>query len=276
MSLRSIVLGSVAAGLLSGCFVEDPPPMVMTTMGDASDGSTSSQATGDSMSSGAPTTDGSTTMVSMTSEDTLTGVDDSTTNPTGVETGDACEMLCQDVACGMVEGCESPCAECGPMASCAEDQTYCGLPVGFFNDFGDVALVYPQLQLGFRFQIFEPRVVRRLGVIAGGAGQDVRMALYDHDGTGPANRIVQTGAVTLYAAGNNEFNVGATPLEPGDYWVMLHSSAMTPLARTFNGDNSYELALRQMVPFAEGFPDAMDDEMVVTDYRYNLYMVVEE
>ena len=132
------------------------------------------------------------------------------------------------------------------MASCAEDQTYCGLPVGFFNDFGDVALVYPQLQLGFRFQIFEPRVVRRLGVIAGGAGQDVRMALYDHDGTGPANRIVQTGAVTLYAAGNNEFNVGATPLEPGDYWVMLHSSAMTPLARTFNGDNSYELALRQM------------------------------
>ena len=32
----------------------------------------------------------------------------------------------------------------------------------------------------------------------------------------------------------------------------------------------------QMVPFAEGFPDAMDDEMVVTDYRYNLYMVVEE
>jgi len=162
------------------------------------------------------------------------------------------------------------------MAVCADDQTYCGLPIGFSNDFGDNVLVAGQVQLGFRFDVFEPRVVRRLGVIAGGAGQDVRLALYDHDGMGPANRVVQTGAVTLFAAGPNEFSVGATAIDPGEYWVMLHTAAMTPLGRTFNGDNGYEEALRVGIPFGDGFPETMDDEMVITDYRYNVYMVVED
>ncbi len=119
-------------------------------------------------------------------------------------------------------------------------------------------------------------LARRLGVIAGGAGAEVRMALYGHDGSGPSNRIVQTGAVMLYAMGDNEFDVGATELMPGDYWVMLHTNGPAPLRRTPNLDNNYEIAVRGGVPFGDGFPMDMNDEMVVMDYRYNLYMVVED
>lgn len=279
MSLRSIVLGCVAGTVLPGCFVEDPPPVVpMTTTTDGSDGTVSMSGP---MTDGPMTTVGPTTDQPTTDEPTTvgptTGMDDTTTDPTAVDSDtDGCMMACEGVVCGMAEGCEEPCGECGPMATCAVDQTYCGLPIGFYNDFGDSFPVYAELQFGFRFQIFEARVVRQLGVIAAGAGPQVRLALYDHDGTGPANRIVQTGAVDLYAVGHNEFNVGATPIEPGEYWVMIHTATMTPLARTFNNDNDYELALRSMVPFASGFPDTMDDEMIVPDYRYNLYMVVED
>lgn len=278
MTLRCFVLGGLAGALvLPGCFVEDPPPMVVTTTGEGSDGS----ATGTGVTQGTsvgPTTDEPTTNGPTTGNPSTTGPDETTTSPTTLDDSgtDGCAAACAGVICGMVEDCDEACGECGPMASCAEDQTYCGLPIGFYNDFGDSFPVYAQLQFGFRFDVFEPRVVRQLGVIAAGAGPQVRLALYDHDGSGPGNRIVQTGAVDLYAVGHNEFNVGATPIEPGQYWVMIHTATATPLARTFNNDNSYELALRADIPFVDGFPEAMTDEMIVSDYRYNLYMVVEE
>ena len=41
-------------------------------------------------------------------------------------------------------------------------------------------------------------------------------------------------------------------------------------------DNMYEAAVRNSIPFASGFPVTMDDEAVLNDYRYNVYMVVEE
>ncbi|MCX4246105.1 hypothetical protein [Paraliomyxa miuraensis] len=219
-----------------------------------------------------PMTTGTTTVDPSETADSTTSVGTTDTDTTGPV--DPCELACDGLACGPSEGCA--CGDCSPMATCADDQTYCGLPVGFFNDFGSTALVNGQVQLGFRFQVFEERVVRRLAVISGGAGVDVRMALYTHDGVGPADRIAQTGAVTLYANGVNEFDVGATTIMPGEYWVMLHTAGSTPLARTFNGDNGYEEAVRINIPFMDGFPMTMNDEMVITDYRYNLYMVVED
>lgn len=291
MNMRATMLGGVGLGvLLGGCPFEEPPVIQGSeseTAGEVTTSGNTSTTPTTMTTTDAPTTDEPTTNVPTTDDPTTMGSVDDTTMSTTVEvtatdsstslgtTGDPCEALCAGLLCGDSSGCD--CGECGPMATCATDQTYCGLPVGFYNDFGANAQVNAQVQLGFRFQVFEDTVVRRLGVIAGGAGANVRLALYSHDGSGPADRLVQTGAVMLYANGNNEFDVGATPITAGNfYWVMLHTEGSTPLRRTFNGDNMYEAAVRTTIPFAAGFPVTMDDEVVVNDYRYNLYMVVEE
>lgn len=295
MITRSISLACLGLGMVSslaGCPFEEPPIIQdsegtettgdATTMGSMTTAPTTSMpttTTPTTMTTDGPTTDATT--VDPTTMSTLDGATETTTSETTTDatatsesTGDPCQAMCGGLACGSVDACQ--CGDCGPMATCAADQTYCGLPLGFYNDFGFTAPVNAQVQLGFRFQVFEATTVRRLGVISGGAGANVRLALYDHDGAGPANRLVQTGAVMLYANGNNEYDVGATPIAPGDYWVMLHTEGSTPLRRTFNGDNMYEAAVRTSVPFASGFPVAMGDEVVLNDYRYNLYMVVEE
>jgi len=286
MTTRSTLLGCFASVLaLSGCFEEPlPEPEATETGGDATEGVTTSTSTDPSATSIGSATDsadsGSTSPAMTTIGPMDTGSDSTTSMVTATDTGestgpgDPCEPVCAGLACGDQEMCN--CGMCSAMATCADDQSYCGLPVGFYNPFADQAQVFGEVQLGFRFQIFENRTVRRLGVIAGGAGAEVRMALYGHDGNGPSNRIVQTGAVMLYAMGNNEFDVGATELAPGDYWVMLHTNGPAPLRRTPNLDNNYEIAVRGGIPFGDGFPMSMTDEMVVTDYRYNLYMVVED
>lgn len=276
---RSIPLGGPLwlGMLLAGCPFEEPPVITddSETMGTTNGVTSTTLAM---TTTTAATTDATTVDPTVSSVDDTTDVttsEDSATDPTtSTSTGDPCVPACDGLVCGTADACD--CGECGPMATCATDQTYCGLPVGFYSDFGRTSTVSPQTQLGFRFQVFEATTVRRLGVISGGAGGTVRLALYDHDGVGPANRLVQTGAVLLYANGSNEFDVGATPIAPGDYWVMLHTEGSTPIRRTFNGDNMYEAAVRNSIPFASGFPVTMDDEAVLNDYRYNVYMVVEE
>lgn len=289
---RSILLGCpLCLGmLLAGCPFEEPPLI--------SDSEAESDSAGTTTTNGATSITPPTTTEPTTTEPTTAVTSDATTvDPTTVgpldttdgtttevsatdstssssTSGDPCLAACDGIACGSVDACD--CGECGPMIECSDDQSYCALPVGFYNDFGSNAQVNAQVQLGHRFSVFEATTVRRLGVLAGGAGANVRLALYDHDGAGPANRLVQTGAVMLYANGNNEYDVGATPIAPGDYWVMLHTEGSTPLRRTFNGDNMYEAAVRTMIPFASGFPVSMTDELVLNDYRYNVYMIVEE
>ena len=280
MTLRAIVGGCLGVAVLSSaCFTEETPIVITTssepTSGATEDGDTANTPGAEETSVETPETSTTQATPATTEDPDGTATESSMTDTSGPEpTG--CMPECDELACGMEANCGMSCGECAAMATCADDQTYCGLPIGFPNDFGDVALVNGLVQLGFRFQVLEPRVVRQLGVIAGGAGQQVRLALYDSDGAGPDARIVQTGAVELFAPGPNEFNVGATPIDPGEYWVFLHTSAMTPLARTFNGDNNYEEGLRVSVPFDDGFPEVMDDEMIIQDYRYNVYMVVED
>jgi hypothetical protein len=286
MTTRSILLGCLGLGTLlaGGCF--EKAPMI-----DPDDSGTDETVAGTTAPSTETTTAPPTTTVDpTTSEPTTTNPLDTTADGTTTEvsatdststsdsstTGDPCVAACDGLACGPAGACD--CGMCGPMATCATDKTYCGLPIGFSNDFGDSSNpVGGQLQLGFGFEVFAPTNVRRLGLIAGGAGANVRLALYDDDGAGPYTRLVQTGAVVLYANGVNEFDVGATPIAPGTYWVMLHTEGNTPLRRTLNGDNMYPgRALRSPVPFASGFPVTMTDETMASDYRYNLYMVVEE
>lgn len=279
--MRSILLGGplCLGTMLAGCPFEDPPVIQDTESTGAVDpttGSTTSSPTTNEPATSMPTTSepatetmvDSTTTVSV-DDTTADASDTSTSDPT---TGDPCVAACEGLACGTAGSCD--CGMCGPMSSCADDQSYCSEPIGYYNMFPQFVSVNGDVQFGFRFTVFEPRTVRRLGVIASGAGSDIRMALYDHDGSGPANRLVQTGAVTLYAAGANEFDVGSTSIMPGDYWVMLHTDGLTPLYRTL--EDGYEVVFRTMVPFANGFPMTLDDEVVSTEFRYNLYMVVEE
>jgi len=292
MSSRPTVLtclaataAAAAACLLPGCF-EDPP---MESDTSDSSGSTSAGMTSTTMPG--TTTPGTTTAstgmevttgASMTTVGSLdTSTDDGTTTMTSDTeasessgTTDSCVAVCSEIACGSKEACD--CGMCSnDDATCADDQSYCALPIGFFNPFADQAQVFGNVQLGFRFEVFVPRTLRRLGAIAGGAGAEIRMAVYS-DAGGPDARIAQTGAVMLYAMGNNEFDVGATELMPGDYWVMLHTNGPAPLRRTPNLDDNYEIAVRSPAPFMDGFPEVMNDESVIMDYRYNLYMVVED
>jgi hypothetical protein len=286
MNTRATMLGALGLGmLLGGCPFEEPPiiqdsetnePTGGTTLGGTSTMSTT--LTSESATTQGPTTNGPTT--NPTSMGTLDGettegntTEGVTTEPMTTDTLDPCFAMCSGLACGELGACD--CGECGPSATCASDQTYCGLPVGFYNDFGLSVQVNGQLQVGFRFLVLQDTAVRQLGVISGGAGATVRMALYDHDG-GPANRLVQTDPVMLYANGHNVFDVDPTPIAAGFYWVMLHTEGSTPLRRTFNGDNNYEAAVRTSIPFPSGFPVIMEDEIVLNDYRYNLYMVVED
>lgn len=285
--MRSILLGGplCLGTMLAGCPFEDPPIIQDTESTgpvDPTTGSTSITPTTSDPTTSAPTTSepGTETMVDPTT--TTVSVDDTstdgTTSPVSETTsdtttnGDPCELACDGLACGEVDACD--CGMCGPMATCADDQSYCGEPIGYYNVFPDPEPMFGEVQIGYRINVLEPRTVRRLGVIASGAGSDIRLALYDHDGSGPANRIVQTGSVTLYANGPNEFDVGSTPIMPGDYWVIIHTDSLTPLYRTLTYD--FESCYRSMIPFASGFPVTMDDELIQDDFRYNFYMVVEE
>jgi hypothetical protein len=285
MRMRSIMLGGplCLGTMLAGCPFEDPPVIQDTESTGAVDptiGTTSAPPTTSDPTTSEPTTSepstetmGGTTTVS--ADDTSTGATTSAVSDTSASdttSSDPCVLACDGLACGTADSCE--CGTCGPMATCADDQSYCGEPIGYSNVFPDPEPMFAQRQIGFRFTVLEPRTVRRLGVIASGAGSDIRLALYDHDGSGPANRVVQTGAVTLYANGPNEFDVGATPIVPGDYWVMIHTDGPTPLYRTLT--YNHESANRSDIPFVSGFPVTMDDETTPNDSRWNLYMVVEE
>lgn len=292
MTMRSNMLGRLALGtLLVGCNVFEDPPMIIEdseTTGDATaEGTASTTPTTTTPTTTMPTTTVEPTTNATTVDPTTMGsVDDTTASTTSEVTAtdstssssttgeDPCVAACTGLACGMADACE--CGECGPMIECSADQTYCAMPVGYFADFGFSQSLPGSVQLGYRFQVFAPTVVRRLGLISWGAGATVRLALYDHDGAGPNDRLVQTGAVMLYANGNNEFDVGATAIAPGDYWVMLHTQGSTPIRSTPNGVTDYEEALRNPIPFASGFPSPMVDEVVLEDYAYNVYMVVEE
>ncbi len=288
MMTRSILVGwlAVSSSLLGGCVFEEP--MIVDADASGTEGSTvgtTTAPTTETSTTGPTTTVGPTTDPTVADSTTTEGPLDTTAENTSdvtatsdtsttSTTGDPCVAACEGLACGTTDDCE--CGECSGMNQCAADQTYCAQRVGFFNDFGFSSTVGGQLQLGFRFTVAAPTNVRRLGLIAWGAGANVRMAVYEHDGAGPQSRVVQTAVVQLYANGVNEFDVPPTPIAPGDYWVMLHTETSTPLRRTLNGDNGHEEALRTMIPFAAGFPDVMNDEAVLNDYRYNLYMVIEE
>ncbi|MEM9453183.1 MAG: hypothetical protein AAGF11_03330 [Myxococcota bacterium] len=281
MTTRSILLGCLGSvWLLGGCIFEDSiPPAVPSGSGDSTatiggsmtsvmESSTGMAATIGSMTAGTTTMSLDTTADATTSDESA---DSTSTGPV-----DPCIEACAMLVCGMEGMCN--CGECSnPEATCSEQQTYCGIPIGADTPLPFEASILAGFQLGHPYEVLQPRVVRRLGVNAWGGGTDIRLALYDDDGSGPANLLAETGSpVELYTDGPNEWEVGATPINEGIYWVMLHTGASTPIRRGLTGELNAVRALRNNVPFDEGFPPVMDDEMVAMDYQYNIYMVVED
>jgi hypothetical protein len=218
------------------------------------------------------TSTGTDTVATMGPSDSTATSDADTSAATAVDTG--CVADCGDMVCG-VDACGASCGTCGPSATCADDQSWCALPIGFSVDLGSVGPVGPDVQVGHRITLFQPRVVRQLGVIAGAAGDDVRMALYTHDGTGPATQLVETSVATL-ARGANAIDVAPTSVDAGDYWIMIHVQSATQLAQTDAADAGYETATVDPAPFMDGFAASLVSETVDTDVRRNLYLVVED
>ncbi len=279
---------SAAVGLLmglGGCFTDAVP----SAAGSSGPGTTTT--TGSRPDPAGPSTAASGTIE--TGDDT-TGVVDSTTvapsttsTTTQADTSTGCSPTCADQACGIEPACGTSCGECSmpgqgvPFAGCVEQgHWYCGLRLGFPLMFGPSPPLNADLVIGYRVTLVQQRTVRALGLLTAGAGDaPVRMALYAHDvpTDTPAALLAETGAVAV-ANGHNLYPIDyPDPLPAGDYWVMLHSGLPLTLFRTQSIE--HELFLLTDVPFdpnASAFPPELTGQPLSTNFRYNLYMVVED
>ncbi|MCR9163227.1 MAG: hypothetical protein ACE37F_23355 [Nannocystaceae bacterium] len=213
------------------------------------------------------------------SDDTSGGADDTSSSSGQPDSdSDACVQDCAGIACGVDPVCNLECPEqCSGSAECAEDQTYCGIRLGYPDFLGSDGEVVGDIMFGHRVTVPFGTTLKAIGVLAGGAGAEVQMAVYTDVG-GPQTRLRQTGEVVL-ASGSNEIAVPDTDLPAGDYWIMLHTEGLTLLGRTLPGDNDYEFAYvfaTYPPDGSESFPLTMTGDQIVADHRYNLFIVVED
>ena len=248
-----------------------PPP------GSSGADATSSPPTGSGDPTGndsgaTETTDSPTTSGPGDSSDDDAGEDESSSS------GNECVQDCSGIACGVDPLCGYDCPEqCGATAECSDDQTYCGIALGNPDHLGTDEDVVGDVIFGHRVTVPANTTLKALGVIAGAAGPHVQLALYT-DSAGPQTRLRQTGEITL-ANDDNRIEVPDTAIVAGDYWVMLHTEGLTSLGRSLDGDNDHEFAYSFSAYPGDGsdsFPLTLDDDAIVEDYRYNLYIVVEE
>jgi hypothetical protein len=130
---------------------------------------------------------------------------------------------------------------------------------------------------GHRVTVPANTTLKALGVIAGAAGPNVQLALYS-DSSGPQTRMRQSGEFAL-VNDDNRIEVPDTALTAGDYWIMMHTEGLTSLGRTAADDNDHEFAyVFEAYPDdgSNSFPLTLDGDAIVEDYRYNLYIIVEE
>ncbi len=237
----------------------------------------------DSTDSGVTTRDSVATTQSSDSDDSgdtgsATGSDSDESG--GEETMDssACVPDCGGIACGVDPVCDADCPDqCSAAATCAADQSYCALALGNPDYLGTYAEVVGGIMFGHRVTIPSNTTLKSLGVIAGDAGPAVQLAIYT-DSNGPQTRMRQTGEFVVQDD-VNEVDVPDTTLTAGDYWIMIHTEDLTSLGRTESGDFQHEFAyVFESYPAtgADSFPLTLDDDQIVEDYRYNLYIVVEE
>ena len=84
--------------------------------------------------------------------------------------------------------------------------------------------------------------------------QQVRMALYQDNNGVPNARLAQSNTLTINAGtspGWVTFTVPATPLNPGQYWIVLHSGATEGIARYY-ADGTEINRYNNLDTFADG------------------------
>ncbi|MGH1346714.1 MAG: hypothetical protein ACRBN8_34425 [Nannocystales bacterium] len=236
--------------------------------GSSDSGPQSPGGTTDSETSAGETTESTKTQTSTDGSDSSTGSTDS----------EECVPDCSGVACGQDPLCGLDCPDqCTAAATCAEDQSYCALALGNPDYLGSDAEVVGGIVFGHRVTLPGNTTLKALGVIAGEAGPNVQLAIYS-DSDGPQTRMRQSGEFSL-EDGANEVSVPDTALTAGDYWIMIHTEDVTSLGRTSGGDNDHEFAY-EFINYpgngADSFPLNLDGDQIVEDYRYNLYIIVEE
>lgn len=256
--------------------------------GDATDGDPSTDPTSD------PTTGPSTDATSDPSTDATADPSDPTADPTGASattdptdptdastsddptdpsTGEGgCVPACGGAVCGDDPVCGESCGSCDFGETCLDAGDYCGLEYGFPDDFGFTGDVNGDVLFGHRFSLPTAATLKRFGVVAGGGGT-VRMVLYAHN-NGPQALIAQSPEMVV-VAGSNEEPIGDVALAAGDYWIGLISQGSTPLRVTGPGDDSYEL-FYALQSYDDPFAAPLTTESIVNDYRYNLYVVVDD
>lgn len=244
------------------------PNTSMPTSGGTTDGPTTAPDSEVTTDPTAPTSDDPT---SGDPDESGSGSGSSESSPSGSgsESG-PCIPDCGDAVCGDDPVCATECGSCDGDAVCASDGTYCGLPLGYFDDLGDVGSLSSGVIVGHRVTVPADTNLRRFGIIAGEGG-NARLALYT-DAGGPQNLVAETGEVAL-AAGVNEIDVPATAIDQGVYWMAIQLEQATDLRRT--SDPIYEIFFL-VSSYDEGYPAVMSNDDTVSDFRFNLYIVVED
>ena len=77
----------------------------------------------------------------------------------------------------------------------------------------------PNYLLGVSFTLSEPGVLNSINLVGNGTGANVQMAVYN-DNAGVPNDLIVSSGVTTVGGGIVSLPVTATPLVPGNYWIM--------------------------------------------------------
>jgi hypothetical protein len=243
----------------------DPTPATGDPSGDPSVDPTGNTATTDA--TGGVDTTGATDTSDPTSAE-------SSTDPTASSsTGNMqCEPACGALVCGDDPVCGESCGACDAGETCNDQGAYCGLELGWPDDFGFTGDVNADVLFGHRVTLPAAATLRRFGVIAGGNGT-VRMGLYTQ-ANGPDDLVAQSGEFDVIA-GSNESSIDGVALVAGDYWIGVIAGASVPLRVTAPGDDSHE-QFYALHSYDDALPPTLTTETVVNDYRYNLYVVVDD
>ncbi len=276
--------------LFTGACFEDEQPLPgapTTTEGTTADPGTTSIVVTGSTTSTDPPPPGSTSSTTAEPPDGTTVAVSGTSTGDGVDSSSGgCQPMCMTQDCGVDPLCGVSCGRCDPadgvydMGCVEQGHWYCGQRLGYPDILGMGSIPNGNIQFGYRVTLNQPRQIRALGVLASGAGVDIRMALYanDEDGVvgGPTERLAVTGSVGL-VAGYNDIDINPRMLDAGDYWVMVHTSTPPPLYRSVNDD--YEVILVTNVPYdpqVNAFPMNLGSPTPIETFGYTLYIVVED
>lgn len=111
----------------------------------------------------------------------------------------------------------------------------------------------PNYLLGVSFTLLEPGVLNSINLVGNGTGANVQMAVYN-DNAGVPNSLIISSGVTTVAGGIVTLPVTATPLVPGDYWIMAVYETMGSHSNYDPDANNDKDVYYDSLPFGDTIP----------------------